>query len=276
MYSMSILNIHQEHTRKVVFKKKYFLLTSVFFHLIVMYVIAQSVMFPHVLDTPPKKPNIIQARLVFEPPSPAMPIKVIKKEIPLSAKPKEEPSIVDTTTKIPIEPIPEPEVKPLPSKYEKVIPEKLDQNNEVNEIKITQQPITSALNLDVVAPTTSMAKRHLNSFQLQQRNKVATQASRYYQQHKNSPVIEHQVKNPFMTEDEKIRETFKLRADCSSSSKKTTAVILGFLGGQIDCSKPPSISGFIQDRINKQSRLPEQYQQQDNTRPQSVVIKKQP
>ena len=272
---MSTLNIHQEHTRKVVFKKNYFLLTSIFFHLIVMCVIAQSVMFPHVSDTPSKKPNIIQARLVFEPPPPATPIQVIKKETPLSAKPRDEPSIADTT-KIPIEPIPEPEVKPLPPKYEKEIPEKLDQNNEVNKIKITQQPITSAPNLDVVAPTTSMAKRHLNSFQQQQRNKVASQASRYYQQHKNSPVIDHQVKNPFMTEDEKIRDTFKVRADCSSTSKKTTAVILGFLGGQIDCSKPPAISGFIQDRINKQSRLPEKYQQQDNTRPQSVVIKKQP
>jgi hypothetical protein len=77
-----------------------------------------------------------------------------------------------------------------------------------------------------------------------------------------------------MTEDDRFKDNLKIRADCSSTSKQTAAVLLGFLGGQIDCSTPPPISGFIQNRLNKKSRLPRKNQQEGQKIPQSVVIKK--
>jgi hypothetical protein len=151
-----------------------------------------------------------------------------------------------------------------------------DESDENDEITIIEQTIAPTSTSEIRAPATSMARRHLNSFQQQQRNRAAEQASRDYQQHKNSPVIDDEIKNPFMTENDKFRDSLKVRADCSSTSKKTTAVLLGFLGGQVECSKPPPISGFIQSRINKGSLSPGQYRQEDQKRPQSVVIKKQP
>ncbi|MEP2651266.1 MAG: hypothetical protein ABJH06_04655, partial [Paraglaciecola sp.] len=100
-------------------------------------------------------------------------------------------------------------------------------------------------------PVTSMARRHLGSFQQQQHQRMAEQASRNYQESKNSPFINTEEKDPFMTEDEKLQESLKVRADCGGTTKKTTAVLLGFLGGNIECSKPPPINNYIQKRLNK-------------------------
>lgn len=123
-------------------------------------------------------------------------------------------------------------------------------------------------------PLTNMARRHLSHFQQQQRNKVAEQASRDYQQQRNSPTIDDEVKDRFLSEDEKFRNTNAIKADCSSAGKKTTAVLLSLFGGQVDCSKPPPINSFIQDRINKTSQLPS-IQYDHKTPPKSVVIENQ-
>jgi hypothetical protein len=254
-----------------------------------MYVVAQSVIFPTVPDSPTKKIDIIQAAVIFDlpPPVPEIPIEIIKEEKPQPDELEEELLAPETPVDSQIEPIAEPEVQATPvsilsqplepeSKLENEIPEEPKQIDDINEIMITDKNITPTPNSEISAFETNMARRHLNSFQQQQQNRVAEQASRYYQQHKNSPVIDDEVKNPFMTEDEKFRGSLKLRADCSSTSKKTTAVILALLGGQIDCAKPPAIEGFIQNRINKKSHLPGQYRQQEQKRPQSIVIKEQP
>ncbi|WP_232787644.1 hypothetical protein [Paraglaciecola sp. MB-3u-78] len=264
-------------------KKNKFLFISVTLHLIVMYVVAQSVMFPAALDMPLKKQEIIQASLVFDLPPliPEIPVEEMKEDIPPPIELEEKSAVAETPPDNPIEPISEPGVpasppqaQPLPPKRETEVPEAAP-NNEENEMTPNEQRVTPIPSSEVHAPATSMARRHLNSFQQQQRNKMAEQASRYYQQHKNSPVINAEVKNPFMTEDEKLRDSIKLRADCSSASKQTAAVLLGFLGGQIDCSTPPPISGFIQNRINKKSDLSGKNQQKEQKTPQSVVIKKQ-
>ena len=268
------------------FKKNYALLLSVLIHLIVMYVVTQSVMFPSKSDSPQKEPNLIQATLLFDFPLPTAktPVAVTKEETPEPVEPEEAFVVEEKPVDSEIEPISEPEAQPTPISLppQALIP-KLEeaqaapeQNTQENEITIIEQNITPTTNSDMRTPATNMARRHLSSFQQQQQNRVAEQASRYYQQHKNSPIIDNEVNHPFMTEDEKFRGSLKVRADCSSTSTKTTAVILGFLGGQIDCSKPPPISGFIQDRINKGSLLPEQYRQEDQKIPQSIVIKKQP
>lgn len=263
------------------FKRNKFLLLSGFAHLIVLYIVAQSVMFPSASDLPAKKPDVIQARLVFDfpPPTPEIPVEIMEQEKSQPVESEEDLVVVETPAETKVEPVAEPEPEPEPEvqpKREEAIPEEPEQNEKANEVPPREQANLASPSPDISAPATSMARRHLNSFQQQQQNKVAEQASRYYQQHKNSPVIDDEVKNPFMTEDEKMRDSLKVRADCSSASKKTTAVILGFLGGQIDCSTPPSIDHFIQDRINKQSNLPRHPNQDDQKRPQSIVIKKKP
>jgi hypothetical protein len=256
-----------------VFKKNSFLLLSILLHLIVLFVIAQSVMFPAESDSTATKPNVIQATLFFELPTPVA-------EIPIE-EPQEEPQFIEPetppvtkpVTDNKIESVLEPEnISPpnLTTTPEKEAQEQPEAKEESRSIDKSVAPIPSS---EIRAPATSMARRHLSSFHQQQRNKVAEQASRRYQQQKNSPIIDAEVKNPFMSEDEKIMDNMKVRVDCSSGGKKTAAVLLSFMGGQVDCSTPPSINGFIQDRINKQSHLPAQQTQEEQKRPQSIVIK---
>lgn len=261
-----------------------------------MYVVAQSVMFPSLPDLPSKEPDIIQATLMFELPTlmPEIPVTEIEEETPLPVEPEER-LVKETPKARRIEPISETEVQAIPispkplkletemqkakekeKEKEKMVPEEPKKNNELNNFIITEQTVTPIPSPEMLSPTTSMARRHLNSFQQQQQNKVADQASRYYQLHKNSPVINVEVENPFMTEDDKIINNLKVRADCSNTGKKAATAILSLLGGVITCSKPPAIKGFIQDRINKKHLSGGQYRQRNKTRPGSVVIKKQP
>lgn len=275
------------------FKKNPFLLLSILLHLIVIYVVAQSIMFPSVSGSPQKNLNVIQATLIFDLPTliPEIPVDVKKEESPLSTDPQEpitmpetpEKSLVESNKELKIPTIPAlPQALPTDNQDEQKeelkqeLQEKPEQVDDVNTIMFADKNMAPTASLKMLTPTTSMARRHLKSFQQQQQNRLAKQASRYYQQRKNSPVIDDEVKNPFMTEDEKLRDTLKVRTDCSSTSKKTAAVLLTMLGGQIDCSKPPSIDGFIQNRMNKKSILPRQYHQKEQKIPQSVVIKKQP
>ena len=264
------------------FKKNKFLFISVILHLIIIYVVARSVMFPTAPDLPLKRQEVIQATLIFDMPPimPEIPVEEVKEDIPPPDELEEKPGVAETPPDNQIAPISEPEVQVIPPqglppmREEKIQEEEAAVNDEVNEIMPSEQSVNPIPSSEALAPATSMARRHLNSFQQQQRNRVAEQASRYYQQHKNSPVIDDEVKNPFMTKDEKFRNTNAIKADCSSAGKKTTAVLLSLFGGHIDCSSPPPINSFIQNRINKSAQLPSL--QQDQKRPQSVVIKKQP
>jgi hypothetical protein len=238
-------------------------------------------MFPSEPDSPEKKQTVIQATLVFDLPPliPEIPVEVIKEEPPLPAEPEIPVAKIpeDSQSEAVFEPqVQMPPISSPPPEPEVEFQQEPEQNDEVKELTPTEQTIAPTASSEVRAPVTNMARRHLGSFQQQQQQRMAEQASRYYQQQKNSPVIDNEVKNPFMTEDEKFRDTLKVRADCSSATKKTAAVLLSFLGGGIDCSKPPAIDGFIQNRINKGSHLPGQYPQENKPRPQSVVIKKQP
>ena len=246
-----------------------------------MYVVAQSVIFPSVSNSPQKNQNVIQATLLFDLPSQnrKKPVEVIKEETPEPIEPEEDLAVEEKLVDSEIEPISEPEAQAppisLPVKLEEV-QETSEENNAQNKIMMTEQNIVPTPGSEMRTLATNMARRHLSSFQQQQQHRVAEQAYRYYQQHKNSPIMDNEVKNPFMTKNEELIGSLKIRADCSSTSKKTTAVILGFLGGQIDCSKPPTIEGFIQNRINKRSYFSGQNRKQEKKRPQSVVIKEQP
>lgn len=254
--------------------------------MIVIYVVAQSVMFPSVTDSPIKKINVIQATVVFDfpPPTPEIPIEIIKEEKLQPTEPEEELLVAETPADSQIEPITDPEevqaipIFPKPQvpqpKLEEEIPEEPEQND---DIMIMDKESTPTLSSEISAPATSMARRHLNSFQQQQQNKVAQQASRYYQQHKNSPVIDEEVEDPFITEGEKLMKTNEVRVDCSSITNKLVIGAAFITGGRnLKCSKAPEINGFIQDRINKKSHSLGQGARKNQKRPQSVVIKKQP
>ena len=222
------------------FKKNKFLSISVILHLIIIYVVARSVIFPVTTDSRLKRQEVIQATLVFDVPSliPEISVEEVKEDIPKPIELVEKVTVDETSPENKIKPISEPVVQVVPAqtsppKREEKVQREAASNDEVSEITATEQSVTPVLSSEVIAPATSMAKRHLNNFQQQQRNRVAEQASRYYQQHKNSPIINNQVKNSFMTEDDRFKDNLKIRADCSSTSKQTAAVLLGFLGGQI-------------------------------------------
>ena len=259
-----------------------------------MYVVAQSVMFPSVPDLSLKKPSVIQATLIFDlpAPSPEIFIEVIKEEATLPAEPEEKIITAEIPDKDQVAAITEPEVpkiSPIPQglshkyqeevkgKPQKELQKKLqkqpEQDENVNNITPTDRSITPTARLEMFSPTTSMAKRHLKGFQQKQQNELATMAAKNYQVNKNSPVLNSKVKNPFFSKNEEFIDKLKVRVNCSSTFKKSTAIVLGILGGQVNCSKPPDFDSFIQSRINKDPQSSQRYTDKASKRPQTVVIK---
>ncbi len=240
-------------------------------------------MFPEILETPSKKPHIIQATIVYDLPE--------SRSDALADHPKQELSLPTLTLEEPVEAEqPKNNLPEIASKLETPLPslqQPISKSKEHRPIKPEHyvqpkdkstilQPVTSLSDSNIRSFVTNMARSHLKNYQQHQQNNVAQRASRRYQLGKNSPIIDARIKNPFMSEDEKILDNLKLRANCNSATNKTAAVVLGFLGAQIDCSKPPPISGFIQDRIHKKSTLIGQAPLESKARPQSVVIKEAP
>lgn len=254
--------------------------TSLLAHVIMIYVMANSTKLPAMAEMDMPDQQVIQARLIFELPP--------KAEAPEDPPP--EPELEPEQPQIPpIEPesakaqIIQDVIKETvivdDSQSQTPLPDTLPEDDKEAKTQATEaEPYfvqdTNSIESAPQNPLTNMARRHLSHFQQQQRNKVAEQASRDYQQQKNSPTMDEEVKNRFLSEDEKFRNTHAIKADCSSAGKKTTAVLLSFLGGQIDCSSPPPINSFIQNRINKNAQLPS-LKQEHKTSPKSVVIEKQ-
>lgn len=281
------------------FKKNRFLFISILVHLVVIYVVAQSVMFPPAPESLSDKPVIIQAKLLFDL-APVIPETIIEEAVIEETEkveevveeqqiiePQKQPETVEAPVQEKINETPEPELRqtlppiqpetppPVIEDIEQNEPEKNDETpDDTVESIIIDKNKTPAPSSEVSAPATSMARRDLKSFQQQQQDRLAERAARRFQQYKNSPEIDNEVKNPFMTEDEKFREETKLRADCSSTTNKVAAVAAGLFGGNVDCTETPEIEGFIQKRLNKTSHLPEQSEEKQR-RPKSLVIQEQ-
>jgi hypothetical protein len=85
---------------------------------------------------------------------------------------------------------------------------------------------------------------------------------------------DEEVKDWFLSEDEKFRNTNAIKADCISTGKKTTTARLSWFGSQIDCSSPPPINSFIQNKINKNAQLPS-LKQNPKEPPKSAAIENQ-
>ena len=236
---------------------------SIVLHFVIVVIISQSAIFDTDKELMPDQPPIIQASLIFDitTPKPTLVDSKIRKDMP---------EVIQSKTS-----------KPLEETYEK--PENLEHKTATAEIVPIQlppaieSPSASSSSKVItkpkfITPTAEIARRHLSQFHQQQQNKMAAQASKNYQQLKNSPIIDAEIKDTFLTEDEKILKKRQVRANCNNATNKTAAVLLGFLGAQIRCTQPPSVTHFIQDRINKKKQLPKTSTDRNQARPQSVVI----
>ncbi len=97
----------------------------------------------------------------------------------------------------------------------------------------------------------SLAKQHLQGIEAQrQQDFVAGQAGAFRQQ-QISPELRGEPVDPFITEDEKLLESMQVNVDCSSSAAKTVAVLSMFTGGALRCTDGPSVTPYIQNRLNK-------------------------
>ncbi len=261
--------ILQGNKAPTVLKKNRFLIFSLLAHVILIFIIARSAMFSSPPPVNITEVQPIQARIIFDiAPDAIVEEPPIDEPLPVSA---EKPSVnADSQLKVnsrDVEKIVEAEVPPpsapkpepvIETPQAEVEPATKPEKNETTNVPAAETaPVKNdSTKATISKPVTSMARRHLGNFQQQQHQRMAEQASRNYQESKNSPFINTEEKDPFMTEDEKLQESLKVRADCGGATKGTAALILGFMGGNIECSKPPPIDGYIQKRLNKTQDLP--------------------
>ncbi|WP_158972286.1 hypothetical protein [Paraglaciecola sp. L3A3] len=210
--------------------------------------------------------KLIQAKLVFELPKPA---EIATPDTEPQIEPEPNPPIPVKTESNQQQP------KTIPSavqpvKQIKSIVEKKPQA--VKDIPLTNLATKQAANTQINSQFTGTAGKHLQAFNVQQDEQMAEQARRDYQQQKNSPTLHSSKPNQFVSEEQKLIDKIKIRANCDGLARKTTAVLLGFMGGKIDCTSKPDINGFINKRINKETHLDSKYQQPLSKHPQSLVI----
>lgn len=257
---------------KSVFKKNQLIIitiiVSVSFHLVILYLMQQGASSKPLKDlnkTPKVKP--LQAQLIFELPTqpitPPEPVPLPEPTIESKPKPEliEQPSTTSASKKVAI-------TKPQPPaiiKPQVEVQKPLDVAEPVIQKVATQPKINSQF--------TGTAGKHIQQYNAEQDAQMVSEASRYFQQQKNSPLIHAPKRNQFVTEEEKLMNQTKIRANCNGTAKATVAILLGFMGGNVSCTRPPSINGFINKRINKESSLPAKYNRPLDKLPKSVVIK---
>lgn len=108
-------------------KKNSFLLISALLHIIAIYVVAQSVMFPSQPDSTSKKPDVIQATLIFDLPLPTPVILEVIEEEKLP--------VTETPPESQIKPISEPEVQ-VPPISPQALPPKVIKSYKNNQHKL--------------------------------------------------------------------------------------------------------------------------------------------
>ncbi|MFT5677151.1 MAG: hypothetical protein ACI808_003103 [Paraglaciecola sp.] len=120
----------------------------------------------------------------------------------------------------------------------------------------TQQPVQKTPSAIVYGNAPDMARQQLSGLNKTKLQELAQQAAREYQQQKNSPELNLKRVDPFVTEDQKLRDKVQVRVNCSGNTNKVAIVLSGFMGGTLKCSKGPNIDSFIQNRLNKTALLP--------------------
>ena len=196
----------------------------------------------------------ISAQLYFYTPPEPEPVPEPEPLVAEIKEPEPEPILQDTITKVepPAKPIEAP-VSEVPQQSEKTEEDELPDTNE------TARPTTPSNVYQ--QPLQDIAKDQLQRYQLGKLDNLAAQAATEYRQQLNSPTLFSKPQDSFMTEDEKLMQKVTKSVDCSSATNQTLAIVMGIMGGAIQCSKPPPFDSFIQKRLNKTAELPALNQQ---------------
>ncbi|MDU0352901.1 hypothetical protein RS130_02265 [Paraglaciecola aquimarina] len=123
---------------------------------------------------------------------------------------------------------------------------------------------------------TGTAGKHVQALNQQKDAQMAREAREYYQQQKNSPTLDTTNRNRFASEDEKLLDKTKVRANCDGITRKTASVLLGIMGARIDCTSKPDINTYINKHVNKEELLDAKYKQSQHKHPRSIVIQDPP
>lgn len=199
----------------------------------------------------------ISAQLYFytpPAPEPEPVVSEIKEPEPVEPEIKEpepapEPILQDTMTKV------EPPAKPIETPVSKE-PLLTEQTEEDELPETNKEALPTAPSSLYQQPLQDIAKDQLQRYQLGKLDNLAAQAAKEYRRQKNSPVLPSKAQDGFISEDEKLMQKVTKTVDCSSTTNQTLAIVMGIMGGAIQCSKPPPFDSFIQKRLNKTAELP--------------------
>jgi hypothetical protein len=260
-----------------VFKKNQLIIitiiVSVSFHLVILYLMQQGGSSKALKDSY-KTPNVkpLQAQLIFE-----LPTQPIAPPIPEpQSEPEHKPEPIEQPAKI------EKEVEPPTASISKETaiikaqpPTIIKPQVELQKALDAAEPVIQkiATSAKINSQFTGTAGKHVQQYNAEQDAQMVSEASRYFQQQKNSPLIHAPKRNKFVTEEEKLMNQTKIRANCNGAARATAAMLFSFMGGRVDCTSPPPINSFINKRINKEHSLPAKYNRPLDKLPKSVVIK---
>ena len=208
-------------------------LLSVALHVLILAIVDKSVKITKP-EPPPTQP--INAKLIF---------------VPTPAEP--EPVEETVTEPEPVEPVKtevveQPVVEEVAAEPENSATEQPVQNVDNPPEQNASDAATSDLPRLSVQ---DMARQHLGAFQYQQQQRLAEQQAGDFRQQQISPTLPKRTIDPFITEEEKLIESTRVNVDCSSGVNKTIALLSGIAGGVFRCTKPPSLSPYIENRLNK-------------------------
>jgi hypothetical protein len=97
----------------------------------------------------------------------------------------------------------------------------------------------------------NLAQRQLAGYQQQKTAEMAQQSAQDHQQKRLAALIDTSAQPTFLTVDEQLRKSRSIRADCSTTTKQAISTVIGFLGGNINCTQGPQLNDFINQRLDK-------------------------
>ena len=209
---------------------------SIVLHLGIGYLIFQGQYRPQTMlpDIPQARP--IQARLVFAPAEKITPDPVhLNEQEQVATAINEAAPLVKETDAPKVERQSEIE-SPIPLTPQFPQPEIDTRRADLPQIS------SPSLSEKGIAPR-DLARHHLRDFNINTNNALAQQEAERFRQQQKSPDIEVAIHS-----DPILKTT---RVNCSSGLNKTIAVLSAFTGGNLDCSKTPSLTPYIDKHLNK-------------------------
>ncbi|WP_395342706.1 hypothetical protein PN836_001630 [Ningiella sp. W23] len=156
--------------------------------------------------------------------------------------------------------------KPLDAAAEERASDAIDATANLIE-QVEAEPAESNSNLEILTnksdvSSAEMAKLKLKNihsaaeqfFQQQEQSavsKMAGEASRKFQEEKNQVLIDT---SPKMSVEEREALLRKIEVDCTNAKKKGMMIIMGVLGGTVECRSHSNFQEYIDKHLNKESR----------------------